>query len=100
VKTGAIFCFECHDFIHHSKVDELYLAATVTAEEQQTRFQGSSFFEEKRVLIMCAVAKKPRERFQSWAPTAQDVAALENSVTIPCQVAQPKWCAYRYWNSR
>ncbi|KAJ7881755.1 hypothetical protein B0H14DRAFT_2340180 [Mycena olivaceomarginata] len=70
VKTGAIFCFECHDFIHHSKVDELYLAATVTAEEQQTRFQ---------------VAKKPRERFQSWAPTAQDVAALENSVTIPCQ---------------
>ncbi|KAJ7934429.1 hypothetical protein B0H13DRAFT_2491719 [Mycena leptocephala] len=38
--------------------------------EEQTRFQ---------------VAKKHRERFQSWAPTAQDVTALENALTIPCQ---------------
>ncbi|KAF8193930.1 hypothetical protein K438DRAFT_1828278 [Mycena galopus ATCC 62051] len=70
VKTGAIFCSECRDFIYHSKVDEIFLTATVTAEEQQTRFQ---------------VAKKPREKFLSWVPTAQDVAALENAVTIPCQ---------------
>ncbi|KAJ7922392.1 hypothetical protein B0H13DRAFT_1983023 [Mycena leptocephala] len=70
VKTGSIFCFECRDFIYHPKVDELYLAAIVTAEEEQTRFQ---------------VAKKNRERFQSWAPTAQDATALENAVTIPCQ---------------
>ncbi|KAJ7640045.1 hypothetical protein DFH06DRAFT_1283771 [Mycena polygramma] len=70
IKTGSIFCFECHDFIYHPKVDELYLAAVVTAEEEQTRFQ---------------VAKKNRERFQTWAPTAQDVTALENAVSIPCQ---------------
>ncbi|KAF7354378.1 Ubiquitin carboxyl-terminal hydrolase [Mycena venus] len=70
VKTGSIFCFECRDFIYHPKIDELYLATIVTAEEQQTRFQ---------------VAKKRRERFQSWAPTAQDEAALENAITIPCQ---------------
>ncbi|KAJ7439554.1 hypothetical protein B0H11DRAFT_1751876 [Mycena galericulata] len=70
VKTGSVFCFVCRDFIYHAKIDELYLASTVTAEEEQTRFQ---------------VAKKHRERFQSWAPTAQDVTALENALTIPCQ---------------
>ncbi|KAF7369862.1 Ubiquitin carboxyl-terminal hydrolase [Mycena sanguinolenta] len=70
VKSGSIFCVECRDFIYHPKIDELYLAAVVSAEEQETRFQ---------------VTKKPRERFQSWVPTAPDVAALDNSVTIPCQ---------------
>ncbi|KAJ7735623.1 hypothetical protein DFH07DRAFT_843427 [Mycena maculata] len=70
VKSGSIFCFECRDFIYDAKVDEMYLAATVTAEEGETRFQ---------------VAKKHRERFQPWVPTAQDAVALENSVAIPCQ---------------
>ncbi|KAF7344818.1 Ubiquitin carboxyl-terminal hydrolase [Mycena venus] len=70
VKTGSIYCFECRDFIYHPKIDKLYLATVVAAEEQQTRFQ---------------VAKKHRERFQSWAPTAQDVVALKNAAPIPCQ---------------
>ncbi|KAJ6568652.1 hypothetical protein B0H19DRAFT_1024019 [Mycena capillaripes] len=70
VKTGSIFCFECRDFVFHPQIDELYLASIVTAEEEQTRFQ---------------VGKMHRERFQSWAPAAQDVTALENAVTIPCQ---------------
>ncbi|KAJ7728518.1 hypothetical protein B0H16DRAFT_1588885 [Mycena metata] len=70
VKTGSIYCYECRDFIYDAKVDEIYLAAIVTAEEEQTRFQ---------------VAKKHRERFQSWAPSPQDTTALENAVAIPCQ---------------
>ncbi|KAK7013991.1 ubiquitin carboxyl-terminal hydrolase [Favolaschia claudopus] len=70
VTTGSIFCSDCKDFIYHARVDELYRAAVVTEEEKQTRFQ---------------VAKKPRERFQSWVPTAHDVVALENAATIPCQ---------------
>ncbi|KAJ7158960.1 hypothetical protein C8R43DRAFT_994564 [Mycena crocata] len=70
VRSGSILCFECHEFIYDAKLDELYLAAVVAAEEEQTRFQ---------------VAKKPRERFQTWVPSAQDAAALENSVAIPCQ---------------
>ncbi|KAJ7692121.1 hypothetical protein B0H17DRAFT_1061969 [Mycena rosella] len=70
VKSGSIFCFECRDFIYDAKVDELYLASVVSAEEQETRFQ---------------VSKNHRERFQPWIPTAQDAEALENAVVIPCQ---------------
>ncbi|KAJ6524236.1 hypothetical protein DFH09DRAFT_1264332 [Mycena vulgaris] len=70
VKSGSIFCFECRDFIYDAKVDELYLASIVSAEEEQTRFQ---------------VSKNHRERFQPWVPTAQDAVVLENSVAIPCQ---------------
>ncbi|KAJ7838940.1 hypothetical protein B0H14DRAFT_3699352, partial [Mycena olivaceomarginata] len=29
--------------------------------------------------------KSTEHGFQSWAPTAQDVTALENAVTIPCR---------------
>lgn len=39
-KTGSIFCAQCQDFIYHPKVDEIYLAAVVMTEEQQTKFQG------------------------------------------------------------
>ncbi|KAJ6615868.1 hypothetical protein B0H10DRAFT_2039331 [Mycena sp. CBHHK59/15] len=70
VKSGSIFCFECQDFIYDAKVDEMYLATLVTAEEEQTKFQ---------------VAKKRREKYQPWVPTAQDASALEGSVAIPCQ---------------
>ncbi|KAJ7471011.1 hypothetical protein FB451DRAFT_1472862 [Mycena latifolia] len=70
VKSGSIFCFECRDFIYDAKVDELYLASVVSAEEEQTRFQ---------------VSKNHRERFQPWVPTVQDAVALENAVAIPCQ---------------
>ncbi|KAJ7503328.1 hypothetical protein B0H11DRAFT_1975258 [Mycena galericulata] len=70
LKSGSIFCSQCRDFIYDAKVDEMHLASIVTAEEEETRFQ---------------VAKKHRERFQTWVPTAQDTAALENSVPIPCQ---------------
>ncbi|KAJ6516717.1 hypothetical protein C8R47DRAFT_1088124 [Mycena vitilis] len=70
VRTGSIFCSECRDFVYHPKVDEVYLASVVKAEAEQNRFQ---------------VARKNRERFQPWAPTARDVTALENAVPIPCQ---------------
>jgi hypothetical protein len=31
----------CDDFIYDSKVDEMHLAAVVSAEEKQTKFQGA-----------------------------------------------------------
>ncbi|KAJ7266551.1 hypothetical protein C8J57DRAFT_1328141 [Mycena rebaudengoi] len=40
VKSGSVYCFECKDFIYDAKVDELYLASVVSAEEEQTKFQG------------------------------------------------------------
>ncbi|EDR13968.1 uncharacterized protein LACBIDRAFT_305245 [Laccaria bicolor S238N-H82] len=69
-KTGSIFCAQCQDFIYHPKVDEIYLAAVVMTEEQQTKFQ---------------VSKKLREPYQIWVPEAKDILALKNSVPIPCQ---------------
>lgn len=88
IKSGSIFCFECHDFIYDAKVDELYLASIVTAEEEQTRFQGSPFSMPLQVLLSLVsfpVSKNHRERFQTWVPSTQDATALENSVAIPCQ---------------
>jgi hypothetical protein len=31
----------CDDFIYDGKVDEMHLAAVVSAEEKQTKFQGA-----------------------------------------------------------
>jgi hypothetical protein len=31
------------------------------------------------------VSKKPREPYQSWAPTEKEIAALEDSSPMPCQ---------------
>lgn len=87
VKSGSIFCFECRDFIYDAKVDELFLASVVSAEEQETRFQGSLVHVSLGNLIdrWFAVSKNHRERFQQWVPTTQDAEALENAVAIPCQ---------------
>ncbi|KAJ7215547.1 hypothetical protein GGX14DRAFT_443055 [Mycena pura] len=69
-RSGSVFCSDCGDFIYDAKVNEMFLSATITAEEHQTPFQ---------------VGKKARERFQLWVPTDQDARALENAVAIPCQ---------------
>ncbi|TFK34607.1 cysteine proteinase [Crucibulum laeve] len=70
VKTGSVFCSECDDFIYDAKLDEIYLSAVILAEEKQTKFQD---------------AKKPREAYKLWTPTAKEAAALEGAVAIPCQ---------------
>jgi len=70
VKSGSVFCSKCDDFIYDAALDDIYLSVVVTAEEKQTRFQ---------------VGKKSREPFRPWIPTAKDTAALEASITIPCQ---------------
>ncbi|KAF7296453.1 Ubiquitin carboxyl-terminal hydrolase [Mycena chlorophos] len=69
-RSGYLFCIECNDFIFDSRIEEIRLSATVRAEEEQTRFNAS---------------KRPRERFQGWTPNAQDSAALQKAVPIPCQ---------------
>lgn len=35
VKSGSIYCSQCDNFVYHSKLDALYLATIVTAEEKQ-----------------------------------------------------------------
>lgn len=52
-KTGSIFCAECQDFIYDPKVDEIYLAAVVMAEEKQTKFQGLfSFINSQNITLI------------------------------------------------
>ncbi|KAF8963160.1 hypothetical protein BDZ97DRAFT_2017931 [Flammula alnicola] len=69
-KTGYVFCSECDDFIYDLKLDEMHLAAAVSAEEKQTKFQ---------------VSKKPRETFKPWVPNSRETSALEGAEAIPCQ---------------
>lgn len=40
-KSGSIFCCDCDDFIYNVTVDAIYLSTVVSAEEKQSRFQGS-----------------------------------------------------------
>lgn len=40
VKTGSVFCAHCDDMIYNPTVDHAYTAASVEAEENETRFQG------------------------------------------------------------
>lgn len=35
VKSGSVYCSECNNFIYYSKLDALYLATVVAAEEKQ-----------------------------------------------------------------
>ncbi|KAI0044293.1 cysteine proteinase [Auriscalpium vulgare] len=69
-KSGAVFCIECDDFIYEPAFDSLFHATVLSVEEKDTRFQ---------------VAKRPRETYRSWTPTPSDVAALEQTVPLPCQ---------------
>ncbi|KAF8193361.1 hypothetical protein BJ912DRAFT_960846 [Pholiota molesta] len=69
-KTGYLFCSECDDFIYDMKLDEMHLAAIVSAEEKQTKFR---------------VSKKPREMFKPWVPSPRESSALEGAELIPCQ---------------
>ncbi|KAF9483191.1 cysteine proteinase [Pholiota conissans] len=69
-KTGYLFCAGCDDFIYDVKLDELHLAAIVSAEEKQTKFR---------------VSKKPRETYKPWVPSPRESTALEGAEPIPCQ---------------
>ncbi|TFK22778.1 cysteine proteinase [Coprinopsis marcescibilis] len=70
VKTGAIFCSQCNDFIYDAEMEEISLEAILGAEEKQTRFQ---------------VSQKLREPFKRWTPDEKEAAAAENFVSRPCQ---------------
>lgn len=74
--------------MYDSRVDAIYLSSTISAEEKQTRFQGPvSFLLFLKFLNISfpSVEKKTRESFQTWTPAAQDEAALEGAIPIPCQ---------------
>ena len=43
IKSGAVFCRECNDFIYHPTLDETYVAALIAAEEKLTKFQGEPY---------------------------------------------------------
>lgn len=69
-KSGSVFCSECEDFVFDDTIDELYLAAVLSVEEQSTKFQ---------------VAKRGREPYQPWIPTGDESTALKYIATVPCQ---------------
>ncbi|KAH6909348.1 hypothetical protein BKA70DRAFT_1400237 [Coprinopsis sp. MPI-PUGE-AT-0042] len=70
VKTGAVYCSECEDFIYDSTMDELRADAIVEAEEKHTRFQ---------------VSQKPRDPYVRWVPHDKDNAAMESFTPLACQ---------------
>jgi hypothetical protein len=43
IKTGAVFCRQCNDFIYDAKLDEIYVSTVVAAEEKLTKFQGELY---------------------------------------------------------
>jgi ubiquitin carboxyl-terminal hydrolase 22/27/51 len=96
-KTGYLFCSECDDFIYDMKLDEMHLAAIVSAEEKQTRFRGTCLIPKRsyllRDLLNCSVSKKPREMFKPWVPSPREASALEGAELIPCQgmIAKFTW---------
>jgi len=53
-KTGYLFCSLCDDFIYDGKVDEIHLAAVVSAEEKQTKFQSALVYKDRYFLQLIA----------------------------------------------
>jgi ubiquitin carboxyl-terminal hydrolase 22/27/51 len=41
VKSGNIFCSQCDNFIYDAVLDSVFLNTVISAEEKQTRFQGT-----------------------------------------------------------
>jgi ubiquitin carboxyl-terminal hydrolase 22/27/51 len=70
-------------------MDGIYLSTVVSAEEKHTKFQGLPQFDKRRSYqtdnVCGAVAKKGREPFHPWIPSAKEVAALDGAVALPCQ---------------
>jgi ubiquitin carboxyl-terminal hydrolase 22/27/51 len=79
-------------------MDNIYLSTIVSAEEKQTKFQGllefhryHSYQPDEHLGI---VAKKGREPFRPWVPSAKEIAALEGTVALPCQGNIPKYTTH------
>ncbi|KAH8100805.1 cysteine proteinase [Cristinia sonorae] len=70
VKSGSIFCNACDDFIYNSDINATYDATILSFEENHTYFQ---------------IAKKAREPFKPWLPTARDTDALDGTIALSCQ---------------
>ncbi|THH11391.1 hypothetical protein EW146_g8064 [Bondarzewia mesenterica] len=75
VKIGPVFCVECGDFIYDATIDNLFHSTVIAVEESNTKFQG----------FCCLLFKKRRERYRRWDPTMKDIAALEETISLPCQ---------------
>jgi ubiquitin carboxyl-terminal hydrolase 22/27/51 len=86
IKTGAVFCRQCDNFIYDSKLDEIYMSIVVAAEEKLTKFQCKPSAYHFIVIVLFLVGdKNPRQPFEFWVPSEKDIAALEGAVAIPCQ---------------
>lgn len=69
-KSGSLFCAECENFIYDAEIDDFHLSTILFVEEKQSHFQ---------------VAKRIREPYQPWTPTASEVASLKAASILPCQ---------------
>ena len=81
VKSGSVYCSECNNFIYHSKLDALYLATIVAAEEKQ---MGVSLHISPSSLWYPPPATH-KESFKPWSPSLKDIQALEGAEPIACQ---------------
>ncbi|KAK0222878.1 hypothetical protein EDD85DRAFT_860078 [Armillaria nabsnona] len=70
--SGSVFCSDsdCMDMVYNAKLEAIYLATVISAEEKETRYQ---------------VSKRSREPFVAWVPSDEDVKTLEGSLPISCQ---------------
>lgn len=81
VKSGSVYCSECNNFIYHSKLDALYLATTVAAEEKQMGVWLPTL-PPRRSDTSSATHK---ESFKPWSPSPKEIQALEGAESIACQ---------------
>ncbi|KDQ15866.1 hypothetical protein BOTBODRAFT_65156 [Botryobasidium botryosum FD-172 SS1] len=70
VNTGGLFCSDCDDFVHDSAFEDIFVAATLNAEENGTKFQE---------------AKRGREPYRAWVPDERDSRLLEQLSVVNCQ---------------
>ncbi|KAH9991013.1 hypothetical protein BJV77DRAFT_1009515 [Russula vinacea] len=69
-QLGVVFCRECQDMIYDPALDDFYQKVVLGIEERETKHLDE---------------KRPREPYQSWKPEEKDIAALDNTITLPCQ---------------
>lgn len=75
------------DMVYNAKLEAIYLATVISAEEKETRYQGLLFILANSCITDYgdAVSKRSREPFVAWIPSDEDVKTLEGSLPISCQ---------------
>jgi ubiquitin carboxyl-terminal hydrolase 22/27/51 len=89
-QLGVVFCRECQDVIYDPTLDNFYQKLVLAVEERETKHLGTLHLSSiLRKDLSCRISnqdeKRPREPYQSWKPGEKDIAALDNTTSLPCQ---------------